>query len=59
MDNDLNFETYLFISKNKLTIYVNSETNIQLYKKESIIEKNSSEYSLMINLLILLKYPLE
>mgnify|MGYP001168373913 FL=1 len=43
MDNDLNFETYLLISENKLTIYVNSETNIKLYKKELIIEKNSSE----------------
>ena len=43
MDNDLNFETYLFVGEKKFIIYVNSETNVQLYKKELIIEKNSSE----------------
>ena len=46
MDNDLNFETYLFISEKKFIIYVNSETNDQLYKKELIHNQDSSKLNL-------------
>ena len=46
MDNDLNFETYLFVGEKKFIIYVNSETNDQLYKKELIHNQDSSKLNL-------------
>ena len=46
MDNDLNFETYLFVGEKKFIIYVNSETNVQLYKKELIHNQDSSKLNL-------------
>ena len=46
MDDDLNFETYLYISKKKLIICVNSETNKKIYKKEIIYNQSSEEITL-------------
>jgi hypothetical protein len=43
MDNDLNFETFLFVSEKKLIIYVNSKADQQIYKKELILEETSTE----------------
>ncbi len=43
MDNNLNFETFLFVSKKKFIISVDSETNEKIYIKELILEQNSEE----------------
>ena len=38
MDNDINFETYLFISQKKIIISVYSESNKIIYEKILLIE---------------------
>ena len=43
MDNNLDLITYLFISEKKIIIYVNSEANKKIYKKELIFENLSPE----------------
>ena len=43
MDNNLDLITYLFISEKKIIIYVNSEANKKIYKKELILENLSPE----------------
>ncbi len=39
MDNSLNFETYLFISKEKFIISVYTNSDERVYEKESIVDK--------------------
>ena len=39
MDNRLNFETYLFISKEKFIISVYTNSDERVYEKESIVDK--------------------
>ena len=41
MDDQLNFQTYLFISPKKIVILVNTESNDKLYEKELIFKKIS------------------
>ena len=44
MDNDINFESYLFISSKKLIISVIKKRTFEnIYKKEKIIEVNEGQ----------------
>ncbi len=43
MNEDLNFETYLFISSKKLIISVNTDLNKKIFEKELIINQNEKQ----------------
>ncbi len=43
MNEDLNFETYLFISSKKLIISVNTDFNEKIFEKELIINQNEKQ----------------
>ena len=44
MDDQLNFQTYLFISPKKFVILVNTESNDKLYEKELISKDDYENY---------------
>ena len=43
MDENLNFETYLFLSSKKFIISVNNDINEKIYEKELILDKKTED----------------
>ena len=48
MDNNQDFETYLFISPNKLIISVNVDTSKKIYENELILKQDSNKLNFEI-----------
>ena len=46
MDDNINYETYLFISSAKLIIFVNTGSNKKIYEEALIIKKDKKNYLL-------------
>ena len=46
MDENLNFETYLFLSSKKFIISVNNDINEKIYEKELILDKKTEDLDL-------------
>ena len=49
MDNNQDFETYLFISPNKLIISAIIETSKKIYEKELILKQDSNKLNFEIS----------